>query len=62
MTIRRGLTKLPSTVISKAGHCIVSTTGGNVKDIPALVGGAVLSEELDGLGTVLINVDLGAIK
>ena len=62
MTIWRGLTKLPSTVISKAGHCVVPASGANVKDIPALVGGAILSEELDSLGTALINVDHRGMK
>jgi len=57
VTIGRRLTKLPSTVERKAGYCVVSTSGANVKDISALVGGAVLSEELDSLGKALISVD-----
>jgi hypothetical protein len=56
MATGEGLTKLPSTVESKAGYCVVSAGGANVKDILALVGGAILSEELDSLGTDLTTV------
>lgn len=44
------LTELSSTIIGKTGHCIVPAGGADVKDISALVGGTVLSEELDSLG------------
>jgi hypothetical protein len=51
------LTKLSSTVESKAGHCTVSTGGAYVEDILALIGGTVLSKELDSLGTASIVVE-----
>ena len=57
VAIDRRLTKLPGGVESKAGYCVVSTSRANIKDISALVGRAILSEELDGLGTALIIVN-----
>ena len=57
MAIDRRLTKLPGGIESKAGYCVISTSRANIEDIPALVGRAILSEELDGLGTVLIIVN-----
>ena len=57
VAIGKGLTELPSTVERKARVSVVSAGGGNVKDIPALIGGAVLSEEFDSLDTTLITVD-----
>jgi len=57
MVVGRRLTKFPSTVESKATVSIVSTSRANVKDILALVGGAILSEEVESLGAALIAVD-----
>ena len=41
-------------VESKARRRVVSTSGADVEDVLALVGGAVLSEKLDGLGTMSV--------
>ena len=50
------LTKLSSTVERKAGHRVVSAGGADVEYILALVGRAILSKELDSLGTMLAVV------
>ena len=55
--IGKRLTKLSSRVESKAWHRVVSAGGADVKDILALVGRTILSEELDSLGTTLVTVD-----
>jgi len=57
VAIGRRLTKLPGAIERKAGYCVVPASGANVEDILALVGGAILSEELDSLGIASINVD-----
>ena len=55
--IRRRLTEFPSTVVSEARYCVVSASSADVKDILALVGGGILSKELDSLGTASITVE-----
>lgn len=43
-------TKLSSAIKRKAGYCTVSPSGADVENVLVLVGRAILSEELDGLG------------
>ena len=55
--IWRRLTEFPSTVVSEARCCDVSGNAADVKDVLALVGGGILSKELDSLGTASITVE-----
>ena len=62
MTIGKRPTKLSSGVKGKAGVSDVPADRANVEDIPGLVGGAILSKELDSLGAGSIAVERGDVK
>ena len=59
VAIGKRLTKLSSAVKGKAEVSVVSTSPANVEDIPAVVGGTILSKEL---GTTLITVERCDVK